>query len=106
MSPKAKMIIVAESKKMSRPTARDLRLSRKYRSDERKRRIVDETKISGGLGKDARYFFKEDDARAAQYVRAKSEMTRTGKSKEYLNRLRHVGCPHGKSKCRYCSTKS
>ena len=33
----------------------------------------------------------------------KRNQTRTGKSKEYINKISRVGCPVGKKKCRYCS---
>ena len=31
---------------------------------------------------------------------------RTGKSKEYINKLRSKGCPNGRSKCPYCSRRT
>ena len=38
-----------------------------------------------------------------KYRYEKERMKRTGKSKNYFYRLRHMGCPHGQKKCFLCS---
>lgn len=32
--------------------------------------------------------------------------SRTGKSKEYINKLQNIGCPNGQRKCAYCTKKT
>ena len=32
--------------------------------------------------------------------------SRTGKSKEYINKLQNIGCPNGQKKCNYCTKQS